>query len=87
MSAQHDSVNPCTTLGHIYTSLMVIRCPHLESYSVSVRTWSDNDVDDTEIVFEAAIEFGPFDSAAEIESRSCALLALGMDHQRAAASL
>lgn len=87
MSTSHDSVNPCTTLGHHYTSAVVMRCPHLEAYSVAVRTWSDNDVDATTLHFEAQVDFGPFDSAEDIEHRVKALVSLAMDHLRGAASL
>lgn len=81
MNTSHDPVNPCTTLGHIYTSITVVRCPHLEAWSMTARCWSDNDRDEPQIHFEASREFGPFDSDEERALVAAELLELTVWHQ------
>lgn len=64
----HQSPSYCAQMGHLYTSVLVIRCPHLEGYSVRVRTFQDTDGGDTVIWFERETEFGPFDELGYIAS-------------------
>lgn len=81
MNTAHDPVNPCTTLGHVYSMVLVTRCPHLEAHHVRVRVWYDTGTDDAHTVWEREISFGPFDSWAWVEERVLDLTALAMDHQ------
>lgn len=84
MSLTHDFVNPCTTLGHVYTSVTVIRCPHLEGWSTTVRCWSDTDSEDPDVHFEASRHFGPFDDEQYRTAVVNELLALAIWHQERA---
>lgn len=68
MKTEHDHVKPCTTLGHLYSSLLVTRCPHLEAYTVTLSIWRDTDRDEPMVIHQEDIEFGPFDSLVHIEN-------------------
>lgn len=87
MTTSHDSVNPCTSLGHIYTALTVVRCPHIESWSVVVRCWSDNDIEEPVVHLEASKQFGPFDESDYRAAVIHELLTLAEWHQARVASL
>lgn len=81
MHTSHDPVKSCTSLGHIYTSVTIVRCAHLEAWDVSVRCWSDNDQDDPIVHLEASKKFGPFDDANYRSAVVHELLTLAEWHQ------
>lgn len=69
MSHNADEVNTCPTLGHLYTSATLLRCPHREGYFVTVRAWYDSDHDDPIVLWERIEQFGPFDDLEYIRKR------------------
>lgn len=62
MDLNTDHVKTCTHFGHIYSSVIVQRCPHRESVRVHAQAWQDDDAGDPILLFTVAEEFGPFDS-------------------------
>lgn len=82
MSHCLDPVNPCTTLGHVYSTVLVVRCPSIERYSVVARCWIDNDRDEPDLLFEQSIEFGPFDDEEHIRETVRVIVGAAMSAQR-----
>lgn len=82
MNLCDDPVNPCTSLGHVYSAVTVVRCRHVERWDVTARTWVDNDSDEPTVLFEAGVSFGPFDDIGYIVRRTAELATLAIDHQR-----
>lgn len=66
MNTSHDPVKPCTTLGHVYSSVMLVVCPHDGAHWLHTRAWVDNDFDEPQILSEESHEFGPFDDRDDI---------------------
>lgn len=80
MSHSYDQVKDCFILGHLYSSVVLLRCPHREGYSVTARVWRDNDTEEPTVIWEADREFGPFDSLEHIEQEVGTLSALACWH-------
>ena len=65
-----DLVNPCTTLGHVYSNVTVVFCEHLGATTVIARSWLDSDYDDPIEIYSSTIELGPFDSPDEVTDQA-----------------
>lgn len=63
-------VNACSHFGHSYASVLVMRCPHLESYALHAHAWQDDDRGDPLQLWDARLEFGPFDEMPDIRYHS-----------------
>jgi len=69
MTTPPTEVNPCCTLGHLYISTLVVRCPHLESYRIVVSVWRDSDRDEPTLIRRFEETAGPFDTGEYIRRR------------------
>lgn len=69
MSHPFDEVNTCPVLGHLYSSVLTMRCPHREGFTVGARVWRDTDDGDTVVLWEDTATFGPFDDHEYIAKR------------------
>lgn len=56
----------CASLGHYVGTLVVIYCPHQQRWEFVVTAGDDTDDQELE---HRHVEFGPFDSAAEVARR------------------
>lgn len=59
-------VKQCASVGHVYCSITVVRCLHLEAWTADIATWVDTADDETLELSRERIEFGPFDSYDEV---------------------
>lgn len=69
MSHSPDEVNTCPILGHLYSSVLTMRCPHREGYTVVASVWRDTDDGDTVTLWSDEAQFGPFDDLDYIAKR------------------
>ena len=65
MTTDHSDVKSCIGLGHVYASVLTVRCGHRESYHTVGRVWMDTYDDDTFTLYEERLEHGPFDDSQE----------------------
>lgn len=70
MSHLSDSVKPCLDLGHVYVSILTVRCKHRESYETRAAVWVDTSDGDTKLLWERIEEYGPFDDLGYIQQRA-----------------
>ena len=66
MSHDHDGVKDCYVLGHLYSNITVMRCPHREGFNIVAQVWRDTEHDGTVTIWEHSSMFGPFDDAEYI---------------------
>lgn len=64
----YTDVHSCSTIGHAYANLLVIRCEHRESVTCRATVHRDHTDGTTEWIFEREIEFGPFDDRRTISN-------------------
>ena len=69
MSHSFEEVNSCPVLGHLYSSVLTMRCPHREGFTVRACVWRDTDDGDTVMLWEDFAAFGPFDDHDFITKR------------------
>ena len=65
MSTDHSDVKQCLGLGHVYASVLTVRCGHRESYHTVGRVWVDTYDDDAFTLYEETLDHGPFDDSQE----------------------
>lgn len=87
MNELHEQVKACTTVGHVYSSVITIRCQHRESYTVAASAWRDTPDGHTQVLWEGSEEFGPFDSLDDIATRIHDLLRHAVSEQMLSPSL
>jgi len=66
MTEPHQESKQCAATGHVYSSTLAVRCRHRESYTVTTRVWLDTGDDETQEIWSAHYELGPFDSIDEL---------------------
>lgn len=74
MNELHEPVKTCAAVGHVYSSVVVIRCQHRESYTVAASAWRDTPDGYTHVLWDSSEEFGPFDDLNFIATRIGALM-------------
>lgn len=63
MSLDHSNVKQCIGLGHVYSSVLTVRCGHRESYHTVGRVWVDTYDDDTYTLYVEELDHGPFEDS------------------------
>lgn len=69
MNELHEQVKACAAVGHVYSSVITIRCQHRESYTVAASAWRDTPDGYTQVLWESSEEFGPFDDKDFVATR------------------
>lgn len=75
MTTPDHNSQPCAALPHVIGTITVVRCGHRESFTGTMWCVLDGGNDGPELLSSESIDFGPFDTQAEIEEwtrRLCA---------------
>nr|CRY96825.1 hypothetical protein [uncultured prokaryote] len=82
MTTDHEDVKACYTMGHVYANVLVMRCPHRESYHISARVWLDDYAGETHTLWQRDEECGPFDDLSYVTKRAGTLMEMATSYQQ-----